>query len=310
MRAGVRGGCGDRRGGRPCCASAGTGRARARVRRAQADRDRRPGFGGPRPDGRRRCDRRGPAGAQPDARRRTEPVPPPRRVRAHAVGARLDGRAVPASGEVVRLARGGGCPVPGRAFGERAYAGAGAPIRSAPARCRQAGDPAGQRRGSDHVRRPRRRRRGGRGRRARAPAGQRAPARVRGGAHPQPPAARLPRPRDAHQPAGDISLPARLRAGSGRRDAAQRRRSAGHARTWCRRGDRPPSGVGARAARRSIGVAGRASAAAGSRRRARAGGGPAARPRARAGPRGARGSELRRRDQLTRAGDRSGARDC
>ena len=96
-----------------------------------------------------------------------------------------------------------------------------------------------------------------------------------------------------------------VRAGPGRRDAPQRRRPAGHAGTRRRRRDRPPPGAGARAAGGGAGVAGRPSAATDARRRARASGGPAARPRARAGPRGARGGELRRRDRLARAGDRS-----
>ena len=141
------------------------------------------------------------------------------------------------------------------------------------------------------------------------PAGERSAARARGGAHPPPPAARLPRPRDADRPAGDLPLPARLRAGAGRRDAAQRRRPAGHARTGVRRGDRAPPGARARVAGGGARVARGSPAPTGARRRAGARGGSPTRPAARPDPRGARGGELRGGDQLARAGDRPSAGD-
>ena len=170
--------------------------------------DRRAGRAGA--DGRDRRHRGRAARAGGAARRRAEPLSPPRRVRPHARGAGRDdrARARPRAGfraTTRRRSRGSAR----RAAGQRADPRPGAALRRPAARHRQAPDPRGDAEGRvtfmghDEA-----------GRRAgsgdpRPAAGQRAAARARGGAHPPPPAARLPRARDAAEPPRGLRLPAR-----------------------------------------------------------------------------------------------------
>ena len=107
----------------------------------------------------------------------------------------------------------------------------------------------------------------------------------------------------------DLPLPADLRAGPGRRHAAQRRRPPGHPRTGLRGGDRAPPGAGSASCWRRRWPGG------GIRRGRRCAAtswpgrsGSAARPGARAVARRARGGSVRRRDHGPRGGDRVRAR--
>ena len=138
--------------------------------------------------------RRAPRADRP-ARRRAERLPPRRRLRPHARGARRGRRArARPGGRRPRRARPRDRSPARRAAGRRAHARRRDALRRPPPRRRQARDPRRAARRPGHVHRARPGGRGARARRAAAPAGLRAARRLRRRAHPAPPAPRLPRP--------------------------------------------------------------------------------------------------------------------
>ena len=205
-------------------------------------------------------------------------------------------------------ARGVGDQAPARRAGarraarQRADARPGAALRGAAARHRQAADPRRHRRGPGHVLRPRR---------ARAPSWRvEILARLRASEQLADHVAALTRNHlrlgflvhELPLPPRRLPLPARLRAGRGRRHRAQRRRPAGHARAQLRAGGRASPRAGAGDVGGCTGLAsatarGRRRAATSSREALGLDARPAARPAARRAEEASFAGEIETREQ-------------
>ena len=183
-----------------------------------------------------------------------------------------------------RRARRRGARAAGRAARRRAHARRRHALRRAAPRRRQARHARPAARRPRDLPRPRRRGRRARARRAAPPARLPAAGRLRRGAHPPPPAPRLPRPRAPALAPRRLALPGRDGPVRRRRHRLHGRRPARHARQERRARDRRPPRAGARDARPgaraprrgqpdAAGARGRAGRASSGIRRARASGG-------------------------------------
>ena len=137
---------------------------------------------------------------------------------------------------------------------------------------------------------------------------QRAAVRARRRADPAPPPARVPRPRDAAVPARALPLPAQLRAGRGRRHAAERRRPARHPRRHAERAIASHLELARQMLGEALAWEAAPPRAAGPRRRAGPRAGDRAGPASSGGCSRARARRVRRRGRTRRAGDRARAR--